>query len=124
MEEEKRIIIDEPKEQSLTREEVLERSRKENKRGDEMYKQNNAKAMLIGLAFSIVIFLAVCIPELIISNKVIITYACCAIIWSITGGYNLVSGILNKKKVSIITGVVGIVAAILFYATYLINLLI
>ena len=120
--EEEKITITEQDEQSLTREEILERSRKENKHGDEMYKQNNVKAMIVGLTISIAFFLAVCIPELIISSKAVITYACCSILWAITGGYNLLSGIFNKKKISIIAGAIGIAAAIMFYVTYILNM--
>ena len=107
----------------LTKEEILDRSRDENKNGDELQKRNEQKAVRYGVVFSVVFALAVLIAEFIISDHYYATYAALSIFWGISGGTQLFKGIFNKDKKQIFGSFAGIICALLFYAMYLVNLI-
>ena len=107
----------------LTKEEILDRARDENRFGDELQKRNEQKAVRFGVIFSVVFALAVLIAEFIISNHYYATYAALSIFWGISGGTQLFKGIFNKDKKQIFGSFAGIICALMFYAMYLFNLI-
>lgn len=117
--EEEKTTLDEQSDNPLSKEEILKLSRSENKNGDELYKKNDSKALKCGIIFLLSFSVAIFIAELIISKKVVVTPAVCSVLWAIIGGTNLFNGIFNKKKSTILLGILGIITAILNFVIYI-----
>lgn len=117
--EEEKTPYDEQSEKPLSKEEILERSRRENKKGDELYKKNSSKSLMFGVIFSLFFFVAIFIAEQILSDQVVVAPAVFSIMWAITGGTNLFNGIFNKRKTTVLVGILGIIAAILGFVVYI-----
>ena len=118
-EENNKTLENEQDEYSLSKEEILARSRLENKNGDEMYKKNSNRAVIFGVLFSLLFFVAIFIAEQILSEKIVVAPAVICILWAITGGTFLFKGIFNKDKTAGIVGILCLGAAIMSYVIYI-----
>ena len=118
-EEKNKSVENEQDAQSLSKEEILARSRLENKNGDEMYKKNSNRALIFGVSFSLLFFVAIFIAEQILSDKTVVAPAVICIMWAITSGTTLFKGIFNKDKIMIIVGILGFATAIINYVLYI-----
>lgn len=119
MDEEKKTEQNEQCEHSLSKEEILARSRLENKNGDEMYKKNSRRALIFGIFLSVLFFMAIFIVEQLFAYQVIVTPAVMCIIWAVPGSISLFNGIFNKNKKTIIVGIICLVVAIISYVVYI-----
>ena len=122
-EEKNKTVENEQDAQSLSKEEILARSRLENKNGDEMYKKNSNRALIFGVIFSLLFFVAIFIAEQILSDKIVVAPAVVCIVWAITSGTTLFKGIFNKDKKTIIVGIMCFAPAIMNYVLYILCLL-
>ena len=118
-EEKNKSVENEQDAQSLSKEEILARSRLENKNGDEMYKKNSNRALIFGVSFSLLFFVAIFIAEQILSDKIVVAPAVICIMWAITSGTTLFKGIFNKDKIMIIVGIFAFATAIINYVLYI-----
>ena len=118
-EEKNKTLENEQDEYSLSKEEILARSRLENKNGDEMYKKNTNRAVKFGVLFSLLFFVAIFVAEQILSDKIVVAPAVMCIMWAITGGTTLFKGIFNKDKTGGIVGILCLGTAIMSYVIYI-----
>ena len=118
-EEKNKSVENEQDAHSLSKEEILARSRLENKNGDEMYKKNSNRALIFGVSFSLLFFVAIFIAEQILSDKIVVAPSVICIMWAITSGTTLFKGIFNKDKIMIIVGILAFATAIINYVLYI-----
>ena len=113
----------EEEKQKLSREEILERSREENKNGDELYKKNKNIALSVGLLVFIFFVLAIWITEYVIYKEVKFSYGLSATMWGVSGAIWLTRGILNRKMSSIILGVLNCFLGIAWFVGFVLAML-
>ncbi|MCH5164157.1 MAG: hypothetical protein J1F36_03995 [Clostridiales bacterium] len=109
--------------EQLTKEQILECYRKENKNGDERSKKNEEVANKVRNCIFIVFLLAVYTVEHFICKQYEFLFAYLATCLGVTGSAFLTKGILNKTKSTIIIGVVETLMAIVFFILFILRLL-
>ena len=107
----------------LTKEEILERNRAENKNGDEREKSNNQRAAIFALFVMLGFVLVTSILEAVFSKQYIYSYSLMAMCWGVTGTIWLARGILNRKPLEIFLGGLGFVTCAISYFLFIVNLL-
>lgn len=110
----------EEEEKELSREEILELSREENKKGDELSKKT---AMRVGGIVMIFFVIAILVTECVIYKKVKFSYGLYATIWGMSGSEHLTQGILDRKKSSIFLGILNCLLGIGWFVIFVLAML-
>lgn len=104
----------------MNREEILERSRKENKNQDEMEKDALAKAGQRACAIGGLVCMVIILLETIFAESV--NVSTWAVYLSMTGTMLLVKYLRLKKKHELIFAVIQLILAAVFFVMYVIRL--
>lgn len=105
----------------MNKEEILEKSRTENKLQDEMEKEVNAKAGFWGAKIGVFISALILFLNTVIANQSI-NYDGWAIYCSILGTMELIIGIKLQKKFNLICGIIILLSGVINFALYVKNL--
>ena len=107
-------------EKNLSKEEILEKYRQENKNGDERYQRQISVATIAGSIVLLIFTFAIWITEFAIKQEMVFSYVVFAPACGALGAIHLTQGILNRTKTNIVVGVVSCIMAIIFFAVFVI----
>lgn len=107
------------REKNMEKEELLQKSRNENKKGDEYEKKVVTKATSIAFIAMVVVAAVLFYVELIVKGNT--NYAIWGTIMVSLGVYYLVLGYKVKKKIDFICGIVITVCAVAMVTIYMIQ---
>ncbi|MBO5090705.1 MAG: hypothetical protein J6C27_07350 [Clostridia bacterium] len=107
----------------MNKDEILAKSREENKSADERQKHLQQKAGTIASAVGMALCCIVAFLEGIFGDSVILFYGCFSIYWGITASNGLVLAIFEKKKLGWLGAIVNVIFFILFMTKLLFELI-
>ena len=104
----------------MTKEEILEKSRQENKKHDEMERDALARAGKLACAVGGLVCMAIIVLEAIFSDRV--SMSTWAVYLSMTGTMLLMKYLRLKKKHELVFGVLELALAAVFFVMFVIGL--
>lgn len=104
----------------MNKDEVLEKSRNENKNQDEFYAEVNKSSMRVGMLAVVVVCLLLMVVEYFVYGECNNGYI--VIITAVNAALNLYKGIKLKDKSFIISGIIWLLVTVIDTANYIMNL--